>query len=124
DVALIAACAPNVAAETVQAIVRVESAGDALALASNRAGGAVRLRPRDIDDAIRLARAEIAAGNSVDVGLMQINSKNLPRLGLTIEQVLNPCINLRAGAEILTGAYITATREHGEGQTALRAALS
>lgn len=124
DAALIEACAPTVAVETVQAIVQVESQGDPIALASNRPGGAARLNPVDLADAIRLARAEIAAGNSVDMGLMQVNSKNLRKLGLTVEQVWEPCTNLRAGAQILEAAYVGATKEFGDGQAALRAALS
>lgn len=124
DAALIQACAPTVAVETVQAIVQVESQGDPIALASNRRGGAVRLNPADLADAIRLARAEIAAGNSVDMGLMQVNSKNLRKLGLTVEQVWEPCTNLRAGAQILEAAYVGAVKEFGGGQAALRAALS
>lgn len=124
DIGMIEACAPGVAVETIQAIVRVESAGDPLALNANRSGKAVRLKADDLADAIRLARAEIAAGNTVDMGLMQINSANLPALGLTVEQLFNPCTNLQAGATILTGAYAAAMKSHGEGQAALQAALS
>lgn len=124
DAAFIEGCAPTVAVETVQAIIQVESAGDPLALNANRNGEAVRLRADDLADAIRLARAEIAAGNTVDIGLMQINSANLPKLGYSVEQVFNPCTNLRAGAAILTAAYDGAAKTHGEGQDALRAALS
>lgn len=124
DVGMIEACAPGVAVETIQAIVRVESAGDPLALNANRSGKPVRLKAEDLADAIRLARAEIAAGNTVDIGLMQINSANLPVLGRTVEQLFNPCTNLHAGATILTGAYAAAIKAHGEGQAALQAALS
>lgn len=124
DVALIAACAPAVAPETVIAIVRVESGGDPLALNANRPDGPKRLRADDIAEAVRLAQAEIAAGNSVDVGLMQINSRNLTRLRVTVAEAFNPCVNLQLGALILQGAYMRAIKEHGEGQSALRAALS
>ncbi len=124
DAALIQACAPNVAVETVQAVIRVESDGDALALASNRPGGAVRLHPQDLAEAVNLALQEIHAGYSVDVGLMQVNSKNLRRFNFTIAQAFAPCNNIRAGAAILSDAYHGATNKHGEGQPALRAALS
>jgi len=44
---------------------------------------------------------------SVDLGLMQINSSWLPKLanrGITRESLLNdPCLNLNVGAEILSG---------------------
>jgi type IV secretion system protein VirB1 len=55
---------------------------------------------------------------------MQVNSRNLAALGVTIEQVLDPCTNIRSGATILTADYAQAVRTRGEGQLALKAALS
>jgi type IV secretion system protein VirB1 len=124
DPALIEACAPNVAVETIQAIVQVESQGDPLALGTNRPGGAITLHAIDLAEAVQLATREIRAGNSVDIGLMQVNSKNFPKLGITLPQAFNPCVNVRAGAAILTGAYVGAAKVRGDGQEALRAALS
>ena len=120
---LIAACAPQVAPPTIAAIIRVESGGNPLAIGIN---GPMRLsrRPVDAADAARLARTIMQAGYSVDLGLMQINSRNLPGLGLTVEQVFDPCTNIRAGATILTRGYLGATRRWGPGQDALKAALS
>lgn len=124
ELALILACAPNVDAQTVQAVIRVESAGDPLALNANRNGTAVSLQAADIAQAVQLAQQEIRAGNSVDVGLMQINSRNLAKLRITLPEAFNPCTNIAAGAQILSGAYERASKDHGEGQAALRAALS
>ena len=124
DAALIEACAPAVAVETIQAIVRVESGGDPLALASNRSTGAQRLRPASLSDAVEMTLREIKAGYSVDIGLMQINSRNLARLNLTVEAVFEPCTNIAAGAAILTESYDRAVKFHGDGQPALHAALS
>lgn len=124
DAPFIEHCAPTVAVETVQAIIREESAGDPLALNANRPEGPTRLNAVDLVEAVRLARAELAAGNSVDIGLMQINSGNLAKLGLTLEEVFNPCTNLRAGAAILTRAYDSAQKRIAEPQAALQAALS
>jgi type IV secretion system protein VirB1 len=56
--------------------------------------------------------------------LMQVNSRNLAALGTSIAHVLDPCTNIRSGAAILTADYAQAVRSHGEGQVALRAALS
>ena len=55
---------------------------------------------------------------------MQVNSRNLAALGVTIEQVLDPCTNIRIGATILTAEYAEAVHSRGEGQPALKAALS
>jgi type IV secretion system protein VirB1 len=117
------ACAPNVAPVTLQAIVEVESGGNPLALNIN----GIRVQPtaaRDAREAAQVAERYIARGYSVDIGLMQVNSRNLAALGTTVEQVLDPCTNIRAAATILTADYADAARTRGEGQPALQAALS
>lgn len=117
------ACAPNVAPATLQAIARVESGGNPLALNVN----GVRAQPpaaKDAREAARVAESYIARGYSVDIGLMQVNSRNLTALGITVEQVLDPCTNVRAAAAILTADYAAAAHTRGNGQPALQAALS
>jgi len=64
------------------------------------------------------------AGLSIDLGLGQINSKNLTALGLTLESVFEPCTNLRAMQVILTSGYAKAMKRHGNTQQALVEALS
>ena len=121
---LIERCAKNVHPSTIQAIIKNESGGRALALNSNRPEGATQLKPTSKKDAIAMARAEIRAGNSVDMGLMQINSKNLAGLELHITKAFDRCENLRAGARILFAGYARAVKQYGEGQRALQAAIS
>jgi type IV secretion system protein VirB1 len=117
------ACAPNVAPATLEAVISVESGGKPLALNIN--GLSVQPPPaRDIREAVKVAASFIARGYSVDLGLMQVNSRNLVALGLTLQQVLDPCTNIRGGATILTADYAEAVRTRGEGQSALQAALS
>ncbi len=120
---LVIQCAPNVSPVTMEAIIRVESNGNPLALNVNR----VRVQPvvpKTAPEVAKVAADWIARGFSVDLGLAQINSANLPKLGLTVEQVLDPCTNIKAGATILADGYARAKNLHGEGQTALQAALS
>ena len=74
-------CAPNVAPQTVLAIVHTESRGQPLAL--NVDGAKQPARPKNTVDAIATAQRYVAAGYSVDLGLGQINSRNMRRLGLT-----------------------------------------
>ena len=122
---LLAACAPTVAADVMAAIVRVESAGDPLSLNINRSGKpAQALHPASADEAARLAEEAIRQGASVDIGLTQINSRNLGWLGYSILEVLDPCTNLAAGARILTANYLSARVRLSAGAPALRAALS
>ena len=119
---LILACAPDVAPQTVQEIIRVESGGNPLAININ---GATLARPAIVmADAVKLASSAMAAGYTVDLGLMQVNSANLSKLGYTVEQMFDPCTNLKAGAAILTANYGRAVERHGPGQKALKAALS
>ena len=117
------ACAANVSPVTLEAIIRVESRGNPLALYVNRYAGA-QPHPNTIAEAASAAAHFIAQGYSVDLGLLQINSGNLAGLGYTIEQALDPCTNIRGGAAILTANYADAARGRGEGQEALKAALS
>jgi len=61
---------------------------------------------------------------SVDLGLMQVSTAEAHRRGLPAESLLDPCSNLRAGWQILDGAYHLETKTYGPGQEALQHALS
>jgi type IV secretion system protein VirB1 len=114
-------CAPTVAPETVLAIVQTESRGRPFALNVN---GARQPAPQtNAVDATAVARRYVAAGFSVDLGLGQINSRNMRGLGLTWETVFDPCTNIAALGQILTQNYqaVSAGRDP---QSALRLALS
>ena len=114
-------CAPSVHPRTMAAIVMTESAGNQLAINVN---GTRNPRPAaNLQAAVQTARRYIAAGYSVDLGLAQINSRNLARLGLTVEQMFVPCANLAASARILSMNYRAAGRA-GDAQRALRVAFS
>ena len=119
---LLMACAPNVAPETTQQIIQVESRGDPLAINVNK--GRLERKPRDAADAAALAKKYIASGYSVDLGLMQVNSRNLARLGYTIEDMFEPCKNIAAGGRVLAAFYTNAKGKFSNEQAALRAALS
>lgn len=115
-------CAPMIAPATTQQIIQVESNGDPLAIGVN--GGRLERRPRDAADAAVLAKKYIANGYSVDLGLMQVNSRNLARLGYRVEEMFEPCKNIAAGARVLSAFYAVAKPKFGTEQAALRAALS
>ena len=102
------------------AIVTVESHGNPNAIHDNTTDRSYF--PAAQADAITLASGLVAAGHSVDLGLAQINSGNLPGLGLTVADMFDPCTNLRAGSRILSGDYSEAVNRFGPGQyAALRA---
>ena len=119
--ALASQCAPSVAPETVLAIIQTESSGDPFALNVN--GGRQPARQSNATDAAATARRFVAAGYSVDLGLGQINSRNMRWLGLTWETVFDPCTNVAALGRVLTANYNSA-KAGRDPQTALRVALS
>ncbi|SHI11580.1 lytic transglycosylase domain-containing protein [Pollutimonas bauzanensis] len=115
-------CAPQVHASTLVALVRQESGFDPLVIHVNGKPGR-RIRPKSWAEAIQEARKLLDQGASFDAGYGQINSGNWSRLGITPENVFDPCINLRAAQRVLVECYQGAGRNHG-GQAALYAALS
>lgn len=121
---LILQCAPDVAPETMMAIVKVESNGNPWAIGNNTLKAPVKPTPKSKEEAISKAKYYIAQGHSLDLGLAQINSKNLKMLKLSVDEVFEPCTNIGAGAYILKEAYLRASSKYGHGQKALHHALS
>ena len=119
--ALASQCAPNVAPQTVAAIVQTESHGRPFALNVN--GGTQPPAQFDAASAAATAQRYITAGYSVDLGLGQINSRNMRWLGLTWDTVFDPCTNLGALGRVITQNYNAAIPGR-DPQTALRVALS
>jgi len=116
------ACAPMVAPQTTSKIIQVESGGNPLAININ--GAPLPRVPRDAIDAAALAREYINQGYTVDLGLMQVNSRNLERLGYSVEDMFSPCKNIDAGGRVLAAFYADARPQYADEQSALRAALS
>lgn len=149
---MMAACAPNVAPATLERIITVESAGQPLAVNANvkwvnvkdkdgnplmvvTADGTTKperkkvtfkspIEIKTVQDAVTVAYMAIEAGHSVDLGYMQVNSRNLKALGYSVEDMFEPCKNLAAGARVLTAFYVAAQPKYKTEQTALKAALS
>ena len=121
--ALAVMCTPNVAPETMQAIVRHESAANPYAINVN---GPVTLsrQPQNAAEAIAIAERLAAEGHSFDSGLTQINSVNVRRFGVTWSTVFDPCQNLQLGARVLIDCYARASSSPTEVQRALAMALS
>jgi type IV secretion system protein VirB1 len=101
--ALAAKCASSVPVATLAAVARTESGVDPWVLHDNTTGSSIR--PSSLDDAQSDAGRLVGRGDSIDIGLMQINSANLPALGISATDALNPCISLAGGAAVLRAAY-------------------
>jgi len=85
-------------------IVIHESGWNAWAIHIN---GSQRLarQPATHSEAVVTARWLIDHAFNVDLGLGQLNVRNLSRLGLSLAEALDPCKNLNGSAAILTAAY-------------------
>lgn len=116
-------CAPNVAPRTLTAIAHTESRFDTLAIGVNGRSAPVA-RPATPARAVEIARRRLAAGENLDLGVAQINHRNLDRLGLTLEGAFDACRNLAAAGRLLTSDFKQARRSGAAPQAALRIAFS
>jgi len=119
---LVMVCAPLVSSNTMMAVLQHESAGNPWALGVN--GSHKFQKPTDYASAVLEAKRLIAKGASIDMGLMQINSRTMVNLGLTVEQTFDPCSNVYAGSVVLTRNYVRASEKFADPQSALLAAIS
>lgn len=122
-VALAAACAPNIHPQTLHAVVKQESNYNALAIGINKAAR-LKSQPKTRDEAIAIANHLINEKVNFDAGLAQININNLNWLSMSVDDLFDPCKNLKASSLVLSACYQRASLQYGKGQQALRAALS
>ena len=116
-------CAPSVASEIMEKLVRAESGFNRFAIGVN--GEEHRSYfPTSQNEAVRIARELLGQGHSIDMGLGQINSENLDWLGLTVESVFDSCTNLKASEQVLRDGYDRARKQGSDPETALHQALS
>lgn len=113
-------CSPNVHPVIVNAIVKTESNYNPFAIGVNRGAGRLAKQPINYAEAVHIAKQLLAGGANIDLGLGQINSANLKWLGLTVEQVLEPCANLKALQTVYLHCYDRASNT-GKGTRMQRA---
>jgi type IV secretion system protein VirB1 len=116
-------CAPNVAPQTMAAIVKTESAFRPLTIGVN-GGARLERQPKSRDEAIVTAKWLLSNGYNIDLGLGQVNSANLEKTGLSVEDAFDPCKNLAASASILQENYKQARGKFDGEQATLNAAIS
>jgi type IV secretion system protein VirB1 len=120
---LAAECAPWVAPQTMAAIVKTESQFNPLAININ-AGARLERQPQSKQEAAVTAKWLIANNYNIDMGLGQVNSVNLAKTKLSVEDAFDPCKNLAAAATILQWNYTSASKQIPDEQAALQAAIS
>lgn len=120
---LVSECAPWVAPQTMAAIVKTESQFKPLAININGKAKLER-QPANKEEAVLTAKWLIANNYNIDMGLGQVNSANLIKTNLSVDDAFDPCKNLTAAATILQGNYQLASKRISGEQAALHAAIS
>lgn len=106
------------------AIVKTESGFKPFAIGINKSNVKLVRQPANKQEAVTTAKWLISNGYNIDMGMAQINSANMKWLGVSVDDLFDPCKNVAAGAKILLNNYVGAFKKIGEPQNALRAALS
>ncbi|MVF24242.1 hypothetical protein EVC37_21925 [Methylocaldum sp. BRCS4] len=115
-------CAPSAHHQVLNALIKTESGGNPFAIYDNSSRSSVKVT--NAEDAVAKADALIRQGHSVDMGLGQINSRNLSRLGLSVRQIFDPCTNIKAASTVWEWGLKKAIEAFGEGEKATLAAMS
>lgn len=120
---LLQLCAPNVDRTTMTSVIMVESGAWPWTIGDNSSKPHRGYHEKTYGDAVARAHELMDQGHNLDLGLAQLNTSNLRGLGLSVEQALDPCVNVRSGAHILSNSYTWASDVYGPGQIALRHAF-
>jgi type IV secretion system protein VirB1 len=122
--ALMESCAPNVAIETMSAIVQQESNFNPFSIGVN-GDYILERQPKTKKEALEsITWLMNEKQTNLDIGIAQINTKNLTKYSVSIEEAFDPCTNIKVGAAILTDNYQRALESGMNWQEALQAAIS
>lgn len=121
---LAAQCAPSVDHKTLAYIVAHESSNRQYAINVNHGSPQLARQPSNRVEALEAIGSLEEAGHNFDLGVAQINSSNFEWLGVSSEELLDPCKNLEAGASVLENCYQRAISRTSDEQHALRMAFS
>lgn len=120
---LVQNCAPWASPQTMAAIVRRESGFNPLSIGIN-GGAKLSRQPKFKEEAVVTAKWLIERGYNIDMGLGQINVKNLGKLKLSVEDAFDGCKNIAAAATLLSWNYQSAKGKTVGEQQALLSAIS
>jgi type IV secretion system protein VirB1 len=116
-------CAPTEPAIVLTSIARVESGYDSFKISVN-GPHSQSFGPNSRREAIALAYQLILDGKNIDLGLAQINSKNMTWLGASIDDLFDPCKNLMAASKIMEHGYKLALKTSPPDRSLLETAYS
>lgn len=106
------------------AIVKVESGGNPWAININKANQRLLAQPQTKAQAEAWVRWFVANGYNIDIGLAQINIKNIQKFKLDPVSFLEPCNNLELAGKILKSNYDNAAKTSKNSDDAVRNAIS
>ncbi|MCY0853058.1 lytic transglycosylase domain-containing protein [Cupriavidus sp. D39] len=130
---LMARCVPEVHPTTMAAIVRVETGGNMFAISDDGPAGLpwserkklIRsFRPSTLEEAVQISRDLAEKGHWFGIGLTQLSNRHLSKLGLSVEQALDLCTNLKSGGKVLLEFFAAAKKKYANENDALQAAIS
>lgn len=116
-------CAPQVAEITMLAIIKTESKGNPLAIGLNK-GYKLVYQPHNLAQATEWANYLEKHGYNFDIGITQVNIKNVHKYGYKASDMLDICLNLSIGAKVLQQNYKNALLKSNTQQEALLKAIS
>ncbi len=116
-------CAPNVAQTTMVAIVKTESRGNALAIVLN-GGKHLLYGAQNFKQAYAWVDYLERHHYDFDIGLAQINIRNVHKYGYMAHDMLDPCKNLNLAGVILGDNYKNAKLKSRSDKEALYKAIS
>ncbi len=116
-------CAPHVAVSTMLAIIKTESRFNTWAINLNR-GHHLRYSAKSVIQAMAWVDYLEAHNYDFDVGLGQVNIRNVHKYGYKAREALDPCINLRIAGQILQRNYHQARKVSANSKEALYKAIS
>lgn len=117
-------CAPQVAKSTMQAIIATESRGNYLAIGINYRYK-LKYQPQNLVQAKAWLDYLLKHRYNIDIGLAQVNIKNIYKYGYKPEDMFDPCKNLKVASQILYTNYHQAyIKNYGDKRIALLQAIS
>lgn len=117
-------CSPNVAANTMLAIIKTESNSFPWSIGLNIKGKRLFSQPANFNQAVKWVNYLEQNKYNFDVGLAQVNIKNIHKFGYKAQDLLDPCTNLKVSSSILHKNYNQARLNSSNSYEALLKALS
>ena len=103
--ALLKTCSVIISHSLASGIIAVESNGKPYVVNVNVKNALQSYSFNDEKEAIKKSKALIESGHSIDMGMAQINSANLKKLGVGVDDIFEPCENLNAMQTVFLWGY-------------------